>query len=185
MRGLTDRDGTALPDALAAHGVDLDRALEARSRLDGAVAYLELHIEQGPVLEQMDIPLGVVLGTFGVERHRVRFTGAHAHAGATPMDLRRDAFLAAARSALAFRDDAAARDDVRATTGIVKVSPGIVTAFNGTCELSLDQRALDAGVLAEMLRRRRRRRSGSPPRRAASVEWERVWQIEPIPFDRT
>ena len=151
VRGLTDRDGTALPDALAAHGVDLDHALDARSRLEGAVAYLELHIEQGPVLEQMDIPLGVVLGTFGVERHRVTFTGAHAHAGATPMNLRRDAFLAAARSALAFRDDAAARDDVRATTGTVKVSPGIVTAFNGTCELSLDQRALDAGVLAEML----------------------------------
>ena len=67
------------------------------------------------------------------------------------MHLRRDAFLAAARSALAFRDDAAARDDVRATTGIVRVSPGIVTAFNGTAELSLDQRALDADVLADML----------------------------------
>src|SRR5690349_23778545 len=60
VRGLTDRDGTSLPDALAAHGVDLDRALDARAGLDGAVAYLELHIEQGPGLEQMDIPLGVV-----------------------------------------------------------------------------------------------------------------------------
>ena len=157
MRGLTDRDGTALPDALAAHGVDLDRMLESRSRLEGAAAYLELHIEQGPVLERMDLPLGVVLGTFGVQRHRVRFTGAHAHAGATPMDLRHDAFLAAARSALAFRDDAAARDDVRATTGSVRVSPGIVTAFNGTCEISLDQRALDPDVLGEMLAAARRR----------------------------
>jgi N-carbamoyl-L-amino-acid hydrolase len=128
VRGLTDRDGTALPDALAAHGVELDRMGEAGSRLDGAAAYLELHIEQGPVLEQLDLPLGAVLGTFGVQRHMVRFTGAHAHAGASPMHLRRDAFLAAARSALAFREDAAARDDVRATTGIVRVSPGIVTA---------------------------------------------------------
>ena len=103
------------------------------------------------MLESIDKPLGAVLGTFGVERHAVRFTGLHAHAGSTPMDVRRDAFLAAARSALAFREDAASRDDVRATTGIVKVSPGIVTAFNGMCELSLDQRALDADVLADML----------------------------------
>ena len=183
VRGLTDRDGTALPDALAAHGVDLDHALDARSRLEGAVAYLELHIEQGPVLEQMDIPLGVVLGTFGVERHRVTFTGAHAHAGATPMNLRRDAFLAAARSALAFRDDAAARDDVRATTGTVKVSPGIVTAFNGTCELSLDQRALDAGVLAEMLAAAKEASERIAGEEGCEVEWERIWQIEPIPFD--
>ena len=183
VRDLTDRDGTALPDALAAHGVDLDRALEARSRLEGAVAYLELHIEQGPVLEQMDIPLGVVLGTFGVERHRVSFTGAHAHAGATPMNLRRDAFLAAARSALAFRDDAAARDDVRATTGTVKVSPGIVTAFNGTCQLSLDQRALDAGVLAEMLAAAKEASERIAAEEGCEVEWERIWQIEPIPFD--
>ena len=183
VRGLTDRDGTALPDALAAHGVDLDHALDARSRLEGAVAYLELHIEQGPVLEQMDIPLGVVLGTFGVERHRVTFTGAHAHAGATPMNLRRDAFLAAARSALAFRDDAAARDDVRATTGTVKVSPGIVTAFNGTCELSLDQRALDAGVLAEMLTAAKEASERIAAEEGCELEWERIWQIEPIPFD--
>ena len=151
VRGLTDRDGTALPDALREHGVDLDSALDARSALEGAAAYLELHIEQGPVLESIDKPLGAVLGTFGVERHAVRFTGVHAHAGSTPMEVRRDAFLAAARSALAWRDDAASRDDVRATTGIVKVSPGIVTAFNGMCEVSLDQRALDAAVLADML----------------------------------
>ena len=149
VRGLTDRDGVTLPEALAAHGVDLDRAGEARERLRGAAAYLELHIEQGPVLERLGLPLGVVIGTFGVERHHVRFTGAHAHSGATPMDARRDAFLAAARSALAFRADAAARDDVRATTGTIRVSPGIATAFNGVCEITLDQRAL---------RRRRARR---------------------------
>ena len=135
------------------------------------------------MLEQKDIPLGVVLGTFGVQRHRIRFTGAHAHAGATPMHLRRDAFLAAARSALAFREDAAARDDVRATTGTVKVSPGIVTAFNGICELSLDQRALDAGVLAEMLAAAKEASERIAAEEGCEVEWERVWEIEPIPFD--
>jgi allantoate deiminase len=183
VRGLTDRDGTALPDALEAHGVELDRMGDSNSRLHGAAAYLELHIEQGPVLEQLDLPLGAVLGTFGVQRHTVRFTGAHAHAGASPMNLRRDAFLAAARSSLAWRDDAARRDDVRATTGIVKVFPGIVTAFNGTCEVSLDQRSLDADVLAQMLATARAESERMAEEEGCDVAWERVWEIEPIPFD--
>ncbi len=183
VRGLTDRDGVELPAALAAFGVDLDRAGESRERLRGALAYLELHIEQGPVLERLGLPLGVVLGTFGVERHRVRFTGAHAHAGASPMDARRDAFLAAARSALAFRDDAARRDDVRATTGTVRVSPGIATAFNGACDLILDQRALDAGELADMLATARAEAAGLAAEEGCEAEFEHVWAIEPIPFD--
>src|SRR6185312_4267651 len=86
LRKLTDRDGVSLPDALRKHGVELDRALEARRQLEGAAAYLELHIEQGPVLESMNLPLGVVLGTFGVERSRITFRGQAAHAGSTPMD---------------------------------------------------------------------------------------------------
>jgi allantoate deiminase len=182
VRGLTDRDGIALPDALREHGVDLDGALRARSRLDDAAAYLELHIEQGPVLERLDLPLGAVLGTFGVERHAVRFTGQHAHAGSTPMDVRHDAFLAAARCALAFREDARQREDVRATTGVVKVSPGIVTAFNGTCELSLDQRSLDAATLGDMLLTAKANSERIAQEEGCSVEWERIWQIEPLPF---
>ena len=135
------------------------------------------------MLEQLDLPLGAVLGTFGVQRHMVRFTGAHAHAGASPMHLRRDAFLAAARSALAWRDDAARRDDVRATAGVVKVSPGIVTAFNGSCEVSLDQRALDADVLADMLATARADSERIAQEEGCEVAWERIWEIEPIPFD--
>jgi hydantoinase/carbamoylase family amidase len=183
VRNLKDRDGTALPDALREHGVDLDRANEAGRQLENAVAYLELHIEQGPVLERMDLPLGVVLGTFGVERHAVRFTGQHAHSGSTPMDVRRDAFVAAARSAIEFRDDAARRDDVRATTGFVNVSPAIVTAFNGWCETSLDQRALDPGVLADMLQKAKEASERVAREEGCAVEWERLWRIEPIPFD--
>ena len=183
VRGLTDRDGTALPDALAAHDVDLDTMRDAGAALEGALAYLELHIEQGPVLEQLDKPLGAVLGTFGVQRHKVVFTGAHAHAGASPMHLRKDAFLAAARSALAWRDDAAARDDVRATTGVVTVTPGIVTAFNGTCEVSLDQRSLDADVLADMLARAKEASERIAAEEGCTVAWEQIWEIEPILFD--
>jgi N-carbamoyl-L-amino-acid hydrolase len=183
VRSLKDRDGIALPDALREHGVELDRMKESHRQLENAVAYLELHIEQGPVLERLDLPLGAVLGTFGVERHAVRFTGQHAHSGSTPMDVRKDAFIAAARSAIAFRDDAVARDDVRATTGFVNVSPAIVTAFNGWCEMSLDQRALDPDVLADMLREAREASERIASEEGVSVEWERLWQIEPIPFD--
>jgi hydantoinase/carbamoylase family amidase len=180
---LKDKDGVALPDALSEHGVELDRVNEANKQLRNAVAYLELHIEQGPVLERMDLPLGVVLGTFGVERHAVRFTGQQAHSGSTPMDVRRDAFIAAARAALAFRDDAAWRDDVRGTVGFVNVSPGIVTAFNGWCEVSLDQRALNADVLADMLKTAKEASENVAKEEGVTTEWERLWQIEPIPFD--
>jgi hydantoinase/carbamoylase family amidase len=183
VRNLEDSGGVALPDALAEHGVDLERVNEAGRQLENAAAYLELHIEQGPVLESMDLPLGVVLGTFGVERHAVRFTGQHAHSGSTPMEVRRDAFIAAARSAVAFRDDARSRDDVRATTGFVNVSPAIVTAFNGWCEMSLDQRALDPAVLASMLDAAEEATARIAMEEDVSVDWKRLWRIEPIPFD--
>ena len=183
VREMKDKDGVALPDALREHGVELDRMKESHKQLENAAAYLELHIEQGPVLERMDLPLGAVLGTFGVERHAIRFTGQHAHSGSTPMDVRRDAFIAAARSAIAFRDDAARRDDVRATTGFVNVSPAIVTAFNGFCEMSLDQRALDAEVLADMLATAQEATERIAQEEGVSVEWERLWRIEPLPFD--
>jgi allantoate deiminase len=183
VRDLKDKDGVALPDALREHGVELDRMGESRRQLDNAAAYLELHIEQGPVLERMDLPLGVVLGTFGVERHAVRFTGQHAHSGSTPMEVRRDAFIAAARSAIEFRDNARSRDDVRATTGFVNVSPAIVTAFNGWCEMSLDQRALDPAVLASMLDAAHDATERIAQEEGVSVEWEKLWRIEPILFN--
>jgi N-carbamoyl-L-amino-acid hydrolase len=183
VRNLKDKDGVALPDALAEHGVELDRVNEANEQLRNAVAYLELHIEQGPVLERMDLPLGVVLGCFGVERHAVRFFGQQAHSGSTPMDSRSDAFIAAARSALAFRDDAAQREDVRATTGFVNVSPAIVTAFNGWCETSLDQRALDASVLEDMMKTAKEASERLAEEEGVTVEWERLWRIEPVLFD--
>src|SRR5205809_4280880 len=153
VRELTDRQGTRLVDALAENGVALDRILDARQELKAidAGAYLELHIEQGPVLESMQKPAGVVLGTFGVERHMIRFTGQAAHSGSTPIPMRRDAFLAAAETALACREIANhhTTPDARVvcTVGTVKLEPGIVTAVPGVCEISLDQRALESGVL--------------------------------------
>ena len=184
VRGLKDRDGIALPDALAACGVELDRALEAGSRLSDVKAYLETHIEQGPVLERLGIPIGPVLGTFGVERHAIHFTGRTSHAGSTPMDLRHDALLCAARFALEARESAKRRGGV-ATCGNVTVAPGIVTAIPGTCTITLDQRALDADALAGMLADAREASERVAAEEGCAVEWEHLWRIEPIPFNPT
>ena len=179
-----DADGTALPDALAAHGVDLDRALDARSELDGAAAYLELHIEQGPVLESMQLPLGVVLGTFGVERHQVTYRGQAAHAGSTPMDKRRDALAGAAKLELEIREIAKRTGEgAVCTMGGVVTKPGIVTSVVETAECLLDQRHLDAARLASMLASAREASERFAAEEEIAVEWERIWNIEPILFD--
>jgi hydantoinase/carbamoylase family amidase len=184
LRARKDADGVALPDALGEHGVDLDRALDARSELEGAAAYLELHIEQGPVLEAMDLPLGVVLGTFGVERHQVTFRGQAAHAGSTPMDKRRDALAGAARLELEIREIAKATGDgAVCTMGGVVTKPGIVTSVVETAECLLDQRHLDAALLARMLDAAKSASERFASEEQIEVAWERIWNIEPILFD--
>src|SRR4249919_1708462 len=150
VRDLRDAGGTRLEDALAQYGVDVDNAHAAGRKLQDVRAYLELHIEQGPVLESLSLPVGTVLGTVGVERHRVIFRGQAAHAGSTPMGHRRDSFLAASRFALAVRD-AAVRHGGVSTTGNADCTPGVVTAIAGETALLLDQRHLDADVLAALL----------------------------------
>ncbi|MGH2343586.1 MAG: Zn-dependent hydrolase [Chloroflexota bacterium] len=184
VRGLKDRDGITLPDALAACGVDLDGMGAANSRLEEVRAYLELHIEQGPVLEQLGLPLGAVQGTFGVERHVIRFQGSTSHAGSTPMHLRHDAFLSAARLALEARDIAKRYGGVT-TTGSVVCEPGIVTAIAGTCTLLLDQRALDADALAAMWAAVQAAAGRIAAEEGTTVGWEPLFQIEPIPFNPT
>jgi len=184
LRALEDREGIALPDALREHGVDLDGALAARSQLENAAAYLELHIEQGPVLESMDLPLGVVLGTFGVERSRVTWRGQAAHAGSTPMDKRRDALAGAAKLALYIREIAAeVGGGAVCTSGGVVTKPGIVTSVVETAEQLLDQRHLDAAQLARMLAMAQAAAERFAREENIEVEWERIWNIEPILFD--
>ena len=189
VRELKDRQGTALVDALKENGIELDRMGDAHRELKAidARAYLELHIEQGPVLESMQKPTGVVLGTFGVERNMIRFTGQAAHSGSTPIPMRRDAFLAAAQTALECRDIARRHSTPTAgvvcTVGIVNVEPKIVTAVPGVCEMSLDQRALSADVLAVMLRDAHAAADRAARENRVTVEWRPIWRIEPRPFD--
>jgi N-carbamoyl-L-amino-acid hydrolase len=184
IRERRDADGIRWEDALREHGVDLDRALEARRQLEHAAAYLELHIEQGPVLESLDLPLGVVLGTFGVERHLITWRGQAAHAGSTPMDKRRDALAGAAKLALEIRPIAAeVGDGAVCTSGGVVCKPGIVTSVVETAEQLLDQRHLDAAKLARLLELARDASERFAREEDVEVAWERIWSIEPILFD--
>jgi N-carbamoyl-L-amino-acid hydrolase len=179
----TDRDGVRLEDALRNCGVDIDGIGNAGAERSNAAAYLELHIEQGPVLEGMHLPLGVVLGTKGVERHAIVFHGQEAHSGSTPMGVRRDALAAAAKLALEIRPIARKHPDAVATMGSVKTFPGIVTAVVGRCETTLDMRDLDAKVLGSMLAEALAASERFAAEERCTVDWSRIWSIEPISFD--
>jgi acetylornithine deacetylase/succinyl-diaminopimelate desuccinylase-like protein len=138
------------------------------------------------VLEAMDLPLGVVLGTFGVERSRITWRGQAAHAGSTPMDKRRDALAGAAKLALSIRDIAReVGGGAVCTSGGVVTKPGIVTSVVETAEQLLDQRHLDAGSLARMLELAKADAERFAAEENIEVEWERIWSIEPILFDET
>ncbi len=181
-RSRTDRDDVKLEDALRRCGVEIDKFPDAAKEQKNAAAYLELHIEQGPVLEHMGLPLGVVLGTKGVERHIITFHGQEAHSGSTPMNARHDALAAAAKLALEIRTIAKKHEDAVCTMGSVKTFPGIVTAVVGRCEVTLDQRDLDAAILAHMYREAQEASDRFAKEENCTVTWSRLWNIEPIPF---
>jgi len=181
-RGLVDRDGIRLPDALRNVGIDFEKVKDSRRELTNAVAYLELHIEQGPVLLDLGLPLGVVLGTFGVERHAITFRGQAAHSGSTPMNRRRDAFLAAARMSPEIYAIAGRHGGV-CTIGACTTRPGIVTSVVEECRITLDQRHLDAQGLANLYGDARAASERFAGDGNVDVAWERIWSIEPMRFD--
>jgi beta-ureidopropionase / N-carbamoyl-L-amino-acid hydrolase len=181
LRDLKDKDGIKLTDALAKFYVNLDTAKQAHKQLKNAAAYLELHIEQGPVLESLDLPLGIVLGTFGVERHSIRFTGQAAHSGSTPMDKRKDALGGVSKLHLAIRELAVKHGGV-GTIGRVETKPGIVTSVVADALMTLDQRHLDAEGLAAMYHGAIEASKRIAQEEKIEVEWNKLWDIHPILF---
>jgi N-carbamoyl-L-amino-acid hydrolase len=181
-RGLKDKDGIRLPDALKEMGVDFERVKDSGIELKNSAAYLELHIEQGPVLLDLDLPLGAVLGTFGVERHAITFHGQAAHSGSTPMNRRKDAFLAAAKMSSEIYKIAGRSGNGVCTIGSCTTQPGIVTSVIEECRITLDQRHLDAAKLARMLQEAKDASERFAQEGNVRVSWERLWQIAPRPF---
>src|SRR5256885_15476695 len=181
-RGLVDKQGIKLPDALREVGIDFERVKDSGKELKNAAAYLELHIEQGPVLLDLDLPLGAVLGTFGVERHAITFHGQAAHSGSTPMNRRKDAFLAAAKMSPEICRIAERSKGGVCTIGSCTTKPGIVTSVVEDCRITLDQRHLDAAALARMLQEAREASERFAKEGNVSVSWDRLCQIEPMLF---
>ena len=181
-RGLVDKDGVRLPDALRGVGIEFERVKDATAELASAAAYLELHIEQGPVLLDLDLPLGAVLGTFGVERHAITFRGQAAHSGSAPMNRRKDAFLAAAQLSPEIYRIAERSGMGVCTIGSCATKPGIVTSVVEECRVTLDQRHLDAEALARMHAEAREAAARFAAEGGVDVAWERIWHIAPVPF---
>jgi len=179
----TDREGITLEAALKQCGISVETIAAASVEQKNLSAYLELHIEQGPILEKLGKPLGVVQGTKGVERWAITFRGQEAHSGSTPMEVRRDALAACAKLALEIRPIARKHPQSVATMGSVKTFPGIVTAVVGRCEATLDMRDLDAKVLAGMLADAQSASERFAKEEGCTVEWSKIWSIEPIPFN--
>ena len=182
-RGLVDKQGIKLPDALKNVGIDFDRVKDSGQELKNAAAYLELHIEQGPVLLDLDLPLGAVLGTFGVERHAITFHGQAAHSGSTPMNRRKDALLAAAKMSSEIYKIAERSGNGVCTIGSCTTKPGIVTSVVEDCRITLDQRHLDGPALAQMLQEAKEASERFAKEGNVKVSWERLWQIAPRPFN--
>jgi hydantoinase/carbamoylase family amidase len=182
-RGLVDKNGVKLPEALQEVGIDFEKVKDCGRELAKAAAYLELHIEQGPVLLDRDLPLGAVLGTFGVERHAITFHGQAAHSGSTPMDRRKDAFLAAARMGPEIYKIARHSGMGVCTIGSCTTNPGIVTSVVADCRITLDQRHLDSDKLATMHSEAKAASERFAKEAGCTVEWERLWHIAPAPFD--
>ena len=187
LRTLSDADGVTAVQALAAHGVDVDvdvdRMPDAAQRLERACAYLELHVEQGPVLESRGLALGVVTGTLGAERWSVRFVGQAAHAGATPMDRRRDALASAARLVLEVRRLARLHGGV-GTVGSIRSEPGIPTAVAGVAMAAVDQRHTDPESLAAARVSAERASRAIAAEEGVEVTWSPLFRIAPVAFNQ-
>ncbi|MGB8860339.1 MAG: Zn-dependent hydrolase, partial [Ilumatobacteraceae bacterium] len=184
LRELKDRNGAALPEVVAQHGVSLDNLDGCRTRLEHVVAYLELHIEQGPVLEHEGLGIGAVTGTVGIERERLIFNGQAAHAGTMPMSMRRDSLRAMSRFALELAEIGKRHDGVT-TVGSVSAWPGVVTAVPGTTTCTMDMRHISAGALAAMYAEARAAAQAAAEAEGCTVELEHIFRIPPMIFDAT
>ena len=178
---LSDKDGNRLPDVIGEHGITLDTIDGARTRLDHIKAYLEVHIEQGPVLEAKGLGICTVTGTKGIERERLIFRGQAAHSGTMPMDMRRDSFLAASRFALALAEIGRRHDGVT-TVGHAQCWPGVVTAVPGETRVTMDMRHISHDGLATMFSEMKAAAHDAAAAEGCTVEMEHIFRIPPMPF---
>jgi allantoate deiminase len=177
-----DANGVSLREAMAAAGYDVARAGDA-DRVADVGAYLELHIEQGPVLEAAGIEIGVVTSIVGLRGYRVRLTGQANHAGTTPMALRRDALAGAARIALELREAARSREAVTANVGKLTVAPGGANVVPGLADFTLDVRATTGAGLAELEQIVEETVARIAAEEGLAVDLQQTFALEPLELD--
>lgn len=141
--GMKDADSASMADAMRGFGLAPDTIPKLRRDPASVLGYLEAHIEQGPVLERENLPVGIVTAICGIARFAVTFTGETGHAGTLPMQGRRDALVAAAEFITEIHDRAVALPEVRATVGQVAIGPNVVNAVPARAALTLEIRAPD------------------------------------------
>ena len=178
---MTDSDGVSLRNALAGFGGDPDRVAALARDPAKTLGYLEIHIEQGPVLEAQDTALGIVTGICGIERNTVTFTGDTGHAGTVPMDSRRDALVAASDFISAIHDAAKKVTDRRATIGALSLHPNVVNAIPRAVELTLEIRALNDAVRDDFARLARYLGDNISGERRVGFSMERTYEQPAVP----
>jgi N-carbamoyl-L-amino-acid hydrolase len=178
---LVDNAGRRLADVVSEHGVEMSTVMTAGDVLSSIVASAELHIEQGPLLEAGGLRLAALHGILGVERRMVRLKGQACHAGATPIAMRRDPTVAAARMAVAIRE-LGVRHDAFTTVGVWRVHPSVPTAVNGRTEFSVDMRHLSRDVLDELVAGLDQLVAEIAGEERVESEIDVLWSIDPIAF---
>lgn len=184
LLGRVDLHGIAFEEAATEFQVIPERMLQAHQEFltRNITGYLELHIEQGPVLEKEHKDVACVFGAAGVERHYIDFVGQAAHAGSFPVAMRQDAFLAAAEAALEFRKLALKYKAV-CTVGQVQVQPDVVTVVPGKCTISLDMRTIDMADLQKMYEEAQAVTEKIASTNDVSVGWRKIYSVAPQLFD--
>jgi hydantoinase/carbamoylase family amidase len=177
-----DGAGLSLREAMAGEGFDLDLVVGAH-RVDEVGAYLELHIEQGPVLETEGVEIGVVTSIVGLRGYRVRLTGEANHAGTTPMRLRRDALVGAARIALELRDAARAREAVTVNVGKLAVEPGGANVVPGLADFTIDVRSPAAAEIKELEHLVEATVARVAVEEGLVAEFEQTFALDPLQLD--
>ncbi|MFL5927407.1 MAG: M20 family metallo-hydrolase [Gaiellaceae bacterium] len=177
-----DAQGTTLRDAMSERGHALD-LVGAANRVGEIGAYLEVHIEQGPLLEAEGVQIGVVTSIVGLRGFRVRLLGQANHAGTTPMGLRRDALAGAARIVLELREQARARENVTANVGRISVAPGGANVVPGLAEFTIDVRAATPDAVAELERLVEEAVSRVAREEGLEAELEPTFALEPLELD--
>lgn len=178
-----DAAGVSVADAIRAFGLDPDAIGTCSYAGRPVLGYLEVHIEQGPVLEERGRALAAVEAIAGQERAELRVAGQAGHAGTTPMHRRRDALLGAAEVALAAEAEARATPGLVATVGRIRVEPGTANVIPGACELSLDLRHARDDVRREASARLREAAARIAERRGLTWAWRTVYEQPAVALD--